>query len=133
MPEIQPLTELDPAQLHKIAGGYISGHKYALAWAQSDEGISFNLRLVTLDNWRDPVSLWSATMLRNSGSPQVCRSLGNAYIFNYPGRDPRRLQPREAIAVYRHCLVSFGRPELYLKNLGIAHAIGQRLQIAIHA
>jgi hypothetical protein len=88
------------------------------------------LRLLTLENWRDPVALWSATMQRNALSPQVCRSLGNAYIFTYPGRDPQRLRPREAIAVYRHCLVSFGRPELYLKNLGIAHAMAGDFELA---
>lgn len=48
MCKIRPLTELDPAQLHKVASGYATHYKYAVEYRAAEDCISFNLRLVIL-------------------------------------------------------------------------------------
>ena len=47
--EIRPLTEIDPARFLLIASGYSSGHKYVVERIETEDGISFDLRLVLLD------------------------------------------------------------------------------------
>ena len=43
------LTQLDVAQLHPIASGYSSDHKYAVERIETEGGISFDLRLTPLE------------------------------------------------------------------------------------
>jgi hypothetical protein len=66
--------------------------------------------------YRDGVSLWSAVYRAYPDSPQVCRNLGNAYLFD--DRD----QPESAIRIYRHCIRTLGHREFFVRNLAIATA-----------
>ncbi len=64
--------------------------------------------------WHDGVALWSSLYARYPDSPQVCRNLGNAWMF---GRNQR---PERAAAVYRRCIETLGNREFFVKNLAIA-------------
>ncbi len=64
--------------------------------------------------YRDGVSLWTDLYARYPDSPQVCRNLGNAWMF---GRNQR---PERAVAVYRHCIETLGDRAFYLRNLAVA-------------
>lgn len=64
--------------------------------------------------YRDGVSLWTDLYARYPDSPQVCRNLGNAWMF---GRNQR---PKRAAAVYRHCIETLGDRAFYLRNLAVA-------------
>jgi streptothricin acetyltransferase len=43
------LTELIPADLQRVAGGYVSEERYSVAWQDSDAHASFELRSVPLE------------------------------------------------------------------------------------
>jgi len=64
--------------------------------------------------YRDGPTLWGELYARYPDSPQVCRNLGNAWMF---GRTQR---PDRAVAVYRHCIETLGQREFFLKNLAVA-------------
>ncbi len=64
--------------------------------------------------YQDGVTLWSTVYRKYPDSPQVCRNLGNAYL--YEDRD----EPASAVRVYEHCIRTLGNRPFYLKNLAIA-------------
>lgn len=64
--------------------------------------------------FRDGVALWSATYRSLPDSPQVCRNLGNAYVYG------RRHEPANAVRVYEHCIATLYDRTFFLKNLAIA-------------
>lgn len=64
--------------------------------------------------YRDGVTLWTTLYARYPDSPQVCRNLGNAWMF---GRNQR---PERAASVYRLCIETLGNREFFLKNLAVA-------------
>jgi hypothetical protein len=78
------------------------------------------VRFATDVTWRNGVALWSTVYEAYPRSPQVCRNLGNAFLFT-PTDDPRDLHPLEAIMVYERCIATLGDRDFYLKNLAIAH------------
>ncbi len=49
MIEIRSLTELDLADLKRVASGYSSNSKYAIVYTETESCVSFDLRLVPLD------------------------------------------------------------------------------------
>jgi len=78
------------------------------------------LRRQSLSYWRDPVQLWSAVYAVYPKSPQVCRNLGNAFIWD-PQLRPWSPRPVQAAQVYLHCMKTMPRHrDLFVKNLGIA-------------
>jgi len=64
--------------------------------------------------YKDGVSLWSAVYGAYPDSPQVCRNLGNAWL--YGDRD----EPAKAAATYEHCINTMGNRPFFLKNLAVA-------------
>lgn len=77
--------------------------------------VSFALTSATqAETWRDGVALWGSLYRRYPDSPQVCRNLGNAWMFG------RRFEPERAAAVYRHCIETLGNRSFFLKNLAVA-------------
>ena len=48
MIEIRSLTALDPADLKRVASGYSSDSKYAVAHTETESCVAFDLRLVPL-------------------------------------------------------------------------------------
>lgn len=75
--------------------------------------------------YRDGVTLWTTLYARYPDSPQVCRNLGNAWMF---GRNRR---PERAAAVYRRCIETLGNRGFFVKNLAIAtFASGDAAQAA---
>lgn len=64
--------------------------------------------------YRDGVSLWSTVYGAYPDSPQVCRNLGNAWL--YGDRD----EPGRAVATYEHCIKTLGDRGFFLKNLAVA-------------
>lgn len=65
--------------------------------------------------WKDGVSLWTYVYTRYPDSPQVCRNLGNSFLFG------RRFEPTSAASVYRQCIETLGNRDFFLKNLAIAN------------
>ncbi len=64
--------------------------------------------------YRDGVALWTPLYARYPDSPQVCRNLGNAWMFG------RNQWPERAAAVYRRCIETLDHREFFVKNLAIA-------------
>jgi hypothetical protein len=64
--------------------------------------------------FEDGVSLWTAEYARYPDSPQVCRNLGNAWMYG------RHNEPARAANVYEHCIATLGNRAFFVKNLGIA-------------
>ncbi len=64
--------------------------------------------------WRNGVTLWTSLYARYPDSPQVCRNLGNAWMFG------RNQAPERAAAVYRHCIETLGHRDFFLRNLAVA-------------
>ena len=68
-----------------------------------------------------PVALWAVMYRAYPDSPQVCRNLGNAYLFNVGDQRTRQsYDPAKAAAIYEHCIRTLGNRQFYLKNLAIA-------------
>ena len=65
--------------------------------------------------YRDGIHLWQRVMVDYPDSPQVCRNMGNAWIY----RDMN--EPARAAAVYEKCIAQLGDRQFFLKNLAIAH------------
>lgn len=74
--------------------------------------------------YKDGVTLWSVVYRAYPDSPQVCRNLGNAYMFD------NRDEPESAIRVYKHCIRTLGNRRFFLKNLAIATARAGRIEEA---
>ena len=73
--------------------------------------------------YRDGVALWSNVYAEYPDSPQVCRNLGNAFMY----RD--RNEPDKAAATYEHCIKTLGNRQFFLKNLAVArYRGGHRLE-----
>ncbi|HOA14096.1 MAG TPA: hypothetical protein PLB35_09360 [Myxococcota bacterium] len=73
--------------------------------------------------YRDGVKLWSHVWQAYPDSPQVCRNLGNAYIYGDVD------QPEKAVEVFQGCIVSLGNRPFFLKNLAVAtYRAGHRQQ-----
>lgn len=64
--------------------------------------------------YREGVSLWSAVYAAYPDSPQVCRNLGNAWLYG------DRNEPAKAAATYQHCIDTIGNRPFFLKNLAVA-------------
>jgi len=64
--------------------------------------------------YADGVSLWATVYQVYPDSPQVCRNLGNAWM--YGAHD----DPVKAAATYEHCIQTLGNRPFFLKNLAIA-------------
>jgi tetratricopeptide (TPR) repeat protein len=64
--------------------------------------------------YRDGVTLWANMYKAYPDSPQVCRNLGNAFI--YGDRD----EPEKAAAAYERCIETLGDRPFFLKNLAVA-------------
>lgn len=64
--------------------------------------------------YRDGVTLWSTVYRAYPDSPQVCRNLGNAFMFM------SRNEPEAAAHLYEHCIQTLGNRQYFQKNLAIA-------------
>jgi len=64
--------------------------------------------------YRDGVALWSHVYREFPDSPQVCRNLGNSYLYS------KRMEPDNAMRVYEHCVKTIGKRRFFLKNMAIA-------------
>jgi tetratricopeptide (TPR) repeat protein len=88
--------------------------------------ITFNFFISSVQTgiWKDGVSLWSYVNSFYPDSPQVCRNLGNAYIFG------QRNEPEKSVIIYRECQKKFANPEFFRKNIGIALYTAKKYQEA---
>ena len=78
------------------------------------------MTLVGQQRWQNGLVLWQTTFETYPDSPQVCRSIGNAYLFGRDYERAPRERTEEAARTYGACYDRFGRPEMFMKNMGIA-------------
>ena len=105
--------------------GLSKGYKFALSLVAVLLALSYTLQSFQyLSVFQDGVALWSYVYDHYPDSPQVCRNLGNAFMFS------KRFEPEKARQVYEHCIKTLDNRSFFLKNLAIATYYSRDLEAA---
>jgi len=105
--------------------GLSRGYKFALSFFALLLALSQTLKSSQyIPIFKDGVALWTYVYKHYPDSPQVCRNLGNAFMFS------RRFEPQNARQVYEHCIKTLDNRPFFLKNLAIATYHSKDLETA---